>query len=225
MMHIENILQVKAWKILTQPTNLELNISQQPFNFQKKNIKDNPCANFLQTECIDLSKKNRENVPEIFAKSVLSRDTNTAIDSDGLPRLGQVVICSFYIKSYFLVQEQLLNSFYMYFHGQTVHPNEQYYSVYNRLTGAIRPVKLKGSEPAYIDYVAVNGTSSKGDFQKVCEHISNPVEFQLAERYQNDHTQVVDLPSSLKSQTILTFYVSLNLKIAFCAKSVGNVYF
>jgi len=117
MMHIENILQVKAWKILTRPTNLELNISQQPFNFLKKTLKiPFPCANFLQTECIDLSKKNRENVPEIFAKSVLSRDTNTAIDSDGLPRLGQVVICLFYIRSYFLVQEQLWNSLYMYFH-------------------------------------------------------------------------------------------------------------
>ena len=94
------------------------------------------------------------------------------------------------------MQEQLLNSFYMYFHGQTVHPNEQYYSVYNRLTGAIRPVKLKGSEPAYIDYVAVNGASSKGDFQKVSEHLRNPVEFQLAERYQNDHAEVADLLSS-----------------------------
>jgi hypothetical protein len=41
MMHIENILQAEAWKILVQPTNSELNISQQPFNFLK-NIKNNP---------------------------------------------------------------------------------------------------------------------------------------------------------------------------------------
>ncbi|KAG2537243.1 DNA-directed RNA polymerase I subunit 2-like [Panicum virgatum] len=117
-------------------------------------------GHIYQTECIDLSKKNRENVPEIFAKSVLSRDTNTAIDSDGLPRLGQ-----------------------------TVHPNEQYYSVYNRLTGAIRPVKLKGSEPAYIDYVAVNGTSSKGDFQKAnirLRRVRNPI---IGDKFSSRHGQ------------------------------------
>ncbi|RLN39277.1 hypothetical protein C2845_PM01G38370 [Panicum miliaceum] len=114
----------------------------------------------LFTECIDLSKKNRENVPEIFAKSVLSRDTSTAIDSDGLPRLGQ-----------------------------TVHPNEQYYSVYNRLTGTIRPVKLKGSEPAYIDYVAVNGASSKGDFQKAnirLRRVRNPI---IGDKFSSRHGQ------------------------------------
>jgi len=117
-------------------------------------------GHIYQTECIDLSKKNRENVPEIFAKSVLSRDTNTAIDSDGLPRLGQ-----------------------------TVHPNEQYYSVYNRLTGAIRPVKLKGSEPAYIDYVAVNGASSKGDFQKAnirLRRVRNPI---IGDKFSSRHGQ------------------------------------
>jgi hypothetical protein len=65
----------------------------------------------MQTECIDLSTKSRDNVPETFAKSVLSRDTSSAIDSDGLPRLGQVAMCSFYIKSYFLMQEQLLDSY------------------------------------------------------------------------------------------------------------------
>jgi hypothetical protein len=50
---------------------------------------------------------------------------------------------------------------------QTVVPNEEYYSVYNTLTGAIRPVRLKGTEPAAIDYVAVNGTNSKGFLEKV----------------------------------------------------------
>ncbi|ONM05443.1 DNA-directed RNA polymerase I subunit 2 [Zea mays] len=89
------------------------------------------------TECIDLSTKSRDNVPETFAKSILTRDTSNVIDSDGLPRLGQAV-----------------------------HPNEQYYSVHNSLTNVIRPVKLKGTEPAFIDYVAVNGTGSKCGLQK-----------------------------------------------------------
>ncbi|CAN6293083.1 unnamed protein product [Urochloa humidicola] len=117
-------------------------------------------GHIYQTECIDLSTKNRENVPEIFAKSVLSRDTSTVIDSDGLPRLGQ-----------------------------TVHPNEQYYSVYNRLTGAIRPVKLKGTEPAFIDYVAVNGASSKGDFQKAnirLRRVRNPI---IGDKFSSRHGQ------------------------------------
>ncbi|KAL6883540.1 hypothetical protein ACP4OV_010954 [Aristida adscensionis] len=117
-------------------------------------------GHIYQTECIDLSKKNRENVPEIFAKSVLSRDTSTAIDSDGLPRIGE-----------------------------TVHPNGQYYSVYNRLTGAIRPVKLKGTEPAFIDYVAVNGASSKGDFQKAnirLRRVRNPI---IGDKFSSRHGQ------------------------------------
>nr|CAB3499265.1 unnamed protein product [Digitaria exilis] len=117
-------------------------------------------GHIYQTECIDLSTKNRENVPEIFAKSALSRDTSSAIDSDGLPRLGQ-----------------------------EVHPNEQYYSVYNRLTGVIRPVKLKGTEPAFIDYVAVNGASSKGDFQKAnirLRRVRNPI---IGDKFSSRHGQ------------------------------------
>ncbi|XP_062205028.1 DNA-directed RNA polymerase I subunit 2 [Phragmites australis] len=117
-------------------------------------------GHIYQTECIDLSKKDRENVPEIFAKSVLSRDTSTVIDSDGLPRLGE-----------------------------TVHPNEQYYSVYNRLTGAIRPVKLKGTESAFIDYVAVNGASSKGDLQKAnirLRRVRNPI---IGDKFSSRHGQ------------------------------------
>lgn len=117
-------------------------------------------GHIYQTECIDLSTKNRENVPEIFAKSVLSRDTSTAIDSDGLPRLGEAV-----------------------------QPNEQYYSVYNSLTGAVRPVKLKGTEPAFIDSVAVNGANSKGDLQRAnirLRRVRNPV---IGDKFSSRHGQ------------------------------------
>ncbi|WVZ59479.1 hypothetical protein U9M48_009611 [Paspalum notatum var. saurae] len=112
------------------------------------------------TECIDLSTKNREKVPEIFARSALSRDTSTAVDSDGLPRLGE-----------------------------EVHPNEQYYSVYNCLTGAVRPVKLKGTEPAFIDYVAVNGANSKGGLQKAnirLRRVRNPI---IGDKFSSRHGQ------------------------------------
>lgn len=66
--------------------------------------------------------------------------------------------------------------FEIYFYEQKILPNEQYYSAYNTLTSAIRPAKLKGTEPAAIDYVAVNGTSSKGYLQKV-RPPSPPVKF------------------------------------------------
>ena len=68
---IRPIILVKVWALT----------SLKPFS----------CVLFMQTECIDLSAKRRENVPEIFAKSRLSRDTCDVIDSDGLPRVGEVV--------------------------------------------------------------------------------------------------------------------------------------
>ncbi|KAL6613997.1 hypothetical protein ACP70R_036267 [Stipagrostis hirtigluma subsp. patula] len=118
-------------------------------------------GHIYQTECIDLSKKNRENVPEIFKRSVSSRDyTSTAIDLDGLPRVGETVL-----------------------------PYEQYYSVYNRLTDTVRPVKLKGTEPAVIDYVAVNGASSKGDLQKAnirLRRVRNPI---IGDKFSSRHGQ------------------------------------
>ncbi|TVU32185.1 hypothetical protein EJB05_23907 [Eragrostis curvula] len=112
------------------------------------------------TECIDLSTKSRDNVPEMFAKSALSRDTSTAIDSDGLPRLGE-----------------------------KVHPYDKYYSVYNSLTGAVRPVRLKGTEPAFIDYVAVSGASSKGSLQKAnirLRRVRNPI---IGDKFSSRHGQ------------------------------------
>lgn len=117
-------------------------------------------GDIYQTECIDLSSKRRENVPEVFAKSRLSRDTGDVIDSDGLPRVGETVV-----------------------------PNEQYYSVYNTLTGAIRPVRLKGTEPAAIDYVAVNGTNSKGSLEKVNIRLRrkrNPI---IGDKFSSRHGQ------------------------------------
>uniref|UniRef100_A0A452YHN6 DNA-directed RNA polymerase subunit beta n=1 Tax=Aegilops tauschii subsp. strangulata TaxID=200361 RepID=A0A452YHN6_AEGTS len=117
-------------------------------------------GDIFQTECIDLSAKRTENVPEIFAKSPLSRDTDNVIDSDGLPRVGETVV-----------------------------PYEQYYSIYNTLTGAIRPVRLKGTEPAAIDYVALNGTNSKGSLQKVNIRLRrkrNPI---IGDKFSSRHGQ------------------------------------
>lgn len=72
------------------------------------------CELFLQTECIDLSAKRTENVPEIFAKSPLSRDTGDVIDSDGLPRVGEVMIY-LYKLSLSLFKRKKCSSFFLWY--------------------------------------------------------------------------------------------------------------
>uniref|UniRef100_A0A0E0BC71 DNA-directed RNA polymerase n=1 Tax=Oryza glumipatula TaxID=40148 RepID=A0A0E0BC71_9ORYZ len=117
-------------------------------------------GHIFQTECIDLSAKSRDNVTEFFCKSNLSRDTTAAIESDGLPRIGE-----------------------------NIFPNEQYYSVCNNLTGTVRPIKLKGSEPAAIDYVAVNGTNFKDHLQKAnirLRRVRNPI---IGDKFSSRHGQ------------------------------------
>uniref|UniRef100_A0A0D9XL29 DNA-directed RNA polymerase n=1 Tax=Leersia perrieri TaxID=77586 RepID=A0A0D9XL29_9ORYZ len=117
-------------------------------------------GHIYQTECIDLSAKSRDNVMEFFCKSNLSRETTTAIESDGLPRIGEKIF-----------------------------PNELYYSVCNNLTGSVRPIKLKGSEPAAIDYVAVNGTNFKDRLQKAnirLRRVRNPI---IGDKFSSRHGQ------------------------------------
>uniref|UniRef100_A0A0E0EZF7 DNA-directed RNA polymerase subunit beta n=1 Tax=Oryza meridionalis TaxID=40149 RepID=A0A0E0EZF7_9ORYZ len=117
-------------------------------------------GHIFQTECIDLSAKSRDNVTEFFCKSNLSRDTTASIESDGLPRIGE-----------------------------NIFPNEQYYSVCNNLTGTVRPIKLKGSEPAAIDYVAVNGTNFKDRLQKAnirLRRVRNPI---IGDKFSSRHGQ------------------------------------
>uniref|UniRef100_J3N3Q7 DNA-directed RNA polymerase subunit beta n=1 Tax=Oryza brachyantha TaxID=4533 RepID=J3N3Q7_ORYBR len=117
-------------------------------------------GHIYQTECIDLSEKSRDNAVEFFCKSNLLRDTTAVIDSDGLPCIGEKIF-----------------------------PNEQYYSVCNNLTGVVRPVKLKGSEPAAIDYVAVNGTNFKNRLQKAnvrLRRVRNPI---IGDKFSSRHGQ------------------------------------
>ena len=49
---------------------------------------------------------------------------------------------------------------------QIIHPSEPYCGVLNNTTGSHFNHKLKGSEPAVVDYVAVDGKNRKG-LQKV----------------------------------------------------------
>lgn len=49
---------------------------------------------------------------------------------------------------------------------QTLYPDDPYYSVYDDVTNSSKTFKLKGTEPVYVDYVAIDG---KKPFQKVTE--------------------------------------------------------
>lgn len=49
---------------------------------------------------------------------------------------------------------------------QRIKPNEPYCSIYNEITSKVTSNKLKGSDPAYVDYVAVD-VKNKKRLQKV----------------------------------------------------------
>ncbi|OAY72747.1 DNA-directed RNA polymerase I subunit 2 [Ananas comosus] len=128
----------------------------------KSSVERGMCRGHIyQTETIDLAKKldRGDRVLEIFARSN-DRKMKSSIDSDGLPYIGE-----------------------------TIHPNEPWYSTYNTLTSVTKPTTLKGSEPVIIDYVAVDGTSSKNYMQKVnirTRRTRNPI---IGDKFSSRHGQ------------------------------------
>ncbi|XP_072962703.1 DNA-directed RNA polymerase I subunit 2 [Typha angustifolia] len=119
-------------------------------------------GHIYQTESIDLAKKHDggDRILEIFARSNDRNMNSSSIDSDGLPYIGEMI-----------------------------YPNEPLYSSYNTLTSVTKPTKLKGSEPVFIDYVSVDGTSSKGYMQKVnirTRRTRNPV---IGDKFSSRHGQ------------------------------------
>lgn len=52
---------------------------------------------------------------------------------------------------------------------QLIHPGEPYCSIYDKTTNSWRMNTRKGSEPVFVDYVAVDMKSSKNLLQKVIE--------------------------------------------------------
>lgn len=48
-----------------------------------------------------------------------------------------------------------------------INPGEPFISVHNTITNTTKPTTLKGSEPAIVDYVSIDGTTSKDFMQKV----------------------------------------------------------
>ncbi|KAL9662188.1 hypothetical protein QQ045_027020 [Rhodiola kirilowii] len=120
----------------------------------------------LQTETIDLTEQGgnrRDQSRKMFRRSVLDKHKYTGrpidalIDKDGLPYVGQ-----------------------------TINPDEPYCSIYDGVTNSTNVLKLKGTEPAFVDYVAVDG---KKPFQKVnirFRKTRNPI---IGDKFSSRHGQ------------------------------------
>ncbi|EPS62433.1 hypothetical protein M569_12357, partial [Genlisea aurea] len=82
-----------------------------------------------QTETVDLTDKRykSDGNPKSFRRTNLDKSSNHLIDSDGLPHVGQRIT-----------------------------PGSPYCSIYNEVTSKVATNKLKGSDAAYVDYVAVD---------------------------------------------------------------------
>lgn len=117
-------------------------------------------GHIYKTESIDLAERQEKSNPlKIFARSN-DRSTNSLIDSDGLPYIGQMV-----------------------------NPKEPYYSTYDTLTSVTKSTLLKGSEPVIVDNVTVVGTGTKNYMQKVnirTRCIRNPV---IGDKFSSRHGQ------------------------------------
>uniref|UniRef100_A0A6N2MI55 DNA-directed RNA polymerase subunit beta n=1 Tax=Salix viminalis TaxID=40686 RepID=A0A6N2MI55_SALVM len=114
-----------------------------------------------QTETIDLSDEGSKSdrSHRRFRRSNTDRSSHSLIDSDGLPYVGQII-----------------------------QPNEPYCSIYNDITNSSKAKYRKGSEPAIVDYVAVD-TKSKNHLQKVnirFRHPRNPI---IGDKFSSRHGQ------------------------------------
>ncbi|KAG1355159.1 DNA-directed RNA polymerase I subunit 2 [Cocos nucifera] len=118
-------------------------------------------GHIYQTESIDLTKNrdSEDRVLEIFARSS-DKTMKSSIDIDGLPYIGQVI-----------------------------HPNEPLYSTYNTLTSVTKPTLLKGSEPVIVDYVTVDGTTSKNYMQTVNIHTRRTRYPIIGDKFSSRHGQ------------------------------------
>ncbi|XP_065876124.1 DNA-directed RNA polymerase I subunit 2 isoform X2 [Euphorbia lathyris] len=113
-----------------------------------------------QTETIDLSEDGRSTRDRrMFRRSNLDKSSHSVIDSDGLPYVGQMI-----------------------------HPGEPYCSIYNEVTSTTKTNTRKGSDPVFVDYVAID-TKNKDHLQKVnirFRHPRNPI---IGDKFSSRHGQ------------------------------------
>ncbi|GMH19290.1 hypothetical protein Nepgr_021131 [Nepenthes gracilis] len=127
----------------------------------KSSVERGMChAQIYQTETIDLNEEGGRSDCEskTFRRSTIDRSTHS-LDFDGLP-----------------------------FVGQMLHPADPFCSIYNEVKGTTSSKKLKGSEPAIVDYVAIDGKNKK-QLQKVnirFRHPRNPI---IGDKFSSRHGQ------------------------------------
>ncbi|CAA6655692.1 unnamed protein product [Spirodela intermedia] len=127
----------------------------------KSSVERGLCRGHIyQTETIDLTKKSDKSgkVLEIFAKSNCP-DQNSELDADGLPYVGQII-----------------------------HPTKPLYSSCNTLTNIPKTTPMKGSEPAFVDCVSLDGTT-KSHLQKVNIRLRRPRNPVIGDKFSSRHGQ------------------------------------
>ncbi|XP_057807628.1 DNA-directed RNA polymerase I subunit 2 [Salvia miltiorrhiza] len=128
----------------------------------KSSVERGMCRGYIyQTETIDLAEQNikADRSQRSFGRSNLDKSSHQLIDSDGLP-----------------------------FVGQRISPGEPYCGIYNEITSTVSTNKLKGSDHAYVDYVAVD-VKNKKHIQKAnirFRHPRNPV---IGDKFSSRHGQ------------------------------------
>ncbi|KAH9615819.1 hypothetical protein KSS87_022967 [Heliosperma pusillum] len=94
-----------------------------------------------------------------FRRSKVERSADSLIDVDGLPYPGQII-----------------------------HPSQPYCGVINNTNDVHFTHKLKGSEPAVVDYVAIDGRNKKG-LQKVNIRLRRPRNPIIGDKFSSRHGQ------------------------------------
>lgn len=128
----------------------------------KSSVERGMCRGYIyQTETIDLSEQNlkSDRSHRSFGRSNLDRSSHNLIDSDGLP-----------------------------FVGQRINPNEPYCNIYDEITSKVTSNKLKGSDHAYVDYVAVD-VKNKKRLQKANIRLRYPRNPVIGDKFSSRHGQ------------------------------------
>ncbi|KAL1300661.1 DNA-directed RNA polymerase I subunit 2 isoform X2 [Arachis ipaensis] len=116
-----------------------------------------------QTETIDLTQMGRKSgkssqTPRMFRRSNINKFGCT-LDADGLPHVGQFI-----------------------------RPDEPYCSIYNTERSSVQTLRKKGTEPVYVDYVAVD-VKNKKDLQKVNIRFRQPRNPIIGDKFSSRHGQ------------------------------------
>ncbi|KAL3622460.1 DNA-directed RNA polymerase I subunit RPA2 [Castilleja foliolosa] len=127
----------------------------------KSSVDRGMCRGYIyQTETIDLAAEKRSDSSQrSFGRSNLDKSNHHLIDSDGLPYVGQ-----------------------------RIGPGEPYNSIYDEVTSKVRSNRLKGSDPAYVDYVAVD-VKNKKHIQKANIRLRYPRNPIIGDKFSSRHGQ------------------------------------